>query len=99
MSGPNRMLFIACGASTVGGLAPAVAQESGAMIEEVVVTALKREESLQTTPASVTAFTAEAIDALGFRQSVDVTAQAPNFSVGFRTATPASRRRSFGASD
>ena len=102
MSGPNRMLFIACGALTFGGLAPAVAQESGAMIEAVVVTALKREESLQTTPASVTAFTAEAIDAPGFRQSVDVTAQTPNFSVGFPngdTGVPAPFIRGVGLND
>ena len=53
------------------------------MIEEIVVTAQKRSENLQDTPISVTAFTAEAIDALGFRQSVDVTAQTPNYSVGY----------------
>ena len=45
MSGLNRVLFIACGALTFGGLAPAAAQESGAMIEEVVVTALTRHRS------------------------------------------------------
>ena len=54
-----------------------------AMMEEIIVTAQKRSENLQETPVSVTAFTAEAIEALGFRQSVDITAQTPNFSVGY----------------
>ena len=83
--------------------APAFAQESpSALIEEVVVTALKREESLQDTPVSVTAFTGDAIEALGFRQSVDITAQTPNFSVGYPngdTGVPAPFIRGVGLND
>ena len=52
-------------------------------IEEIIVTAQKREQNLQDTPISVTAFTGDVIEALGFRQSVDITAQTPNFSVGY----------------
>ena len=72
------------------------------MIEEIVVTAQKRSENLQDTPISVTAFTAEAIDALGFRQSVDVTAQTPNYSVGYPngdTGVPAPFIRGVGLND
>ena len=52
-------------------------------LEEVIVTAQKREQALQDTPVSVTAFTGRAIEDLGFRQSVDITAQTPNFNVGY----------------
>ena len=74
----------------------------GRMIEEIIVTAQKREESLQETPISVTAFTAEAIEALGFRQSVDITAQTPNYSVGYPngdTGVPAPFIRGVGLND
>jgi iron complex outermembrane receptor protein len=73
-----------------------------AMMEEIIVTAQKRSENLQETPVSVTAFTAEAIEALGFRQSVDITAQTPNFSVGYPngdTGVPAPFIRGVGLND
>ncbi len=72
------------------------------MMEEVIVTAQKREENLQDTPISVTAFTADAIEVLGFRQSVDITAQTPNFSVGYPngdTGVPAPFMRGVGLND
>jgi iron complex outermembrane receptor protein len=78
------------------------AEGTNPLIEEIIVTAQKREESLQETPVSVTAFTSEAIDALGFRQSVDVTAQTPNFSVGYPngdTGVPAPFIRGVGLND
>ncbi len=78
------------------------ADATAGLIEEVVVTAQKREENLQETPVSVTAFTSEAIEALGFRQSVDITAQTPNFSVGYPngdTGVPAPFIRGVGLND
>jgi iron complex outermembrane receptor protein len=51
---------------------------------------------------SVTAFTGDAIEALGFRQSVDITAQTPNFSVGYPngdTGVPAPFIRGVGLND
>lgn len=72
------------------------------LIEEIVVTAQKREENLQETPISVTAFTGDMIEALGFRQSVDITAQTPNFSVGYPngdTGVPALFIRGVGLND
>ena len=75
---------------------------AGEMIEEIIVTAQKREENLQETPISVTAFSGEAIEALGFRQSVDITAQTPNFSVGYPngdTGVPAPFIRGVGLND
>ena len=72
------------------------------LIEEIIVTAQKREERLQEVPVSVTAFSGDAIEALGFRQSVDITAQTPNFSVGYPngdTGVPAPFIRGVGLND
>ena len=77
-------------------------QANSSLIEEIVVTAQKREESLQEVPVSVTAFTGDAIEALGFRQSVDITAQTPNYSVGYPngdTGVPAPFIRGVGLND
>lgn len=81
---------------------PVFAQTSSGVIEEITVTAQKREGSLQETPISITAFTGDAIEALGFRQSVDITAQTPNFSVGYPngdTGVPAPFIRGVGLND
>jgi iron complex outermembrane receptor protein len=80
----------------------ATAEQSSALIEEIIVTAQKREERLQDVPVSVTAFSGAAIEALGFRQSVDITAQTPNFSVGYPngdTGVPAPFIRGVGLND
>jgi iron complex outermembrane receptor protein len=72
------------------------------LMEEIVVTAQKREERLQDTAVSVTAFTGEVIEKLGLRQSVDITAQTPNFSVGYPngdTGIPALFIRGVGLND
>jgi len=52
---------------------PANAQELA--LEEIVVTARKREESLQDIPVSVTVFTADQIDRAGFLDLEDITMQ------------------------
>jgi iron complex outermembrane receptor protein len=83
---------------------PIVSAESTgeAIMEEIIVTAQKRSENLQETPVSVTAFTGDAIEALGFRQSVDITAQTPNYSVGYPngdTGVPAPFIRGVGLND
>ena len=52
-------------------------------IEEIIVSAQRRDQNLQDIPLSVTAFTDDTIKALGFTQSVDIAAQTPNFSVGY----------------
>jgi len=78
------------------------AQSSEGVIEEIIVTAQKREQNLQDTPVSVTAFSADAIVELGFRQSVDITAQTPNYSVGYPngdTGVPAPFIRGVGLND
>lgn len=54
------------------------AAERGAMLEEVVVTARKREESLNDTPISITAFTSEEIEARGLSDVSQITQVTPN---------------------
>ena len=51
---------------------------TSAILEEVIVTATKREESLQDVPISVTAFNAEAIETLGFDTSYEFSNHVPN---------------------
>ncbi len=64
--------------------APALTQAS--VLEEVVVTAQKREQNLQDVGVSVTAFTGDQIKELGFTNSIDVIAQTPGLSYGTPTA-------------
>lgn len=72
-----------------GGLAPVsvMAQDSdeesdnSLAIEEITVTARKREENLQDIPVSVTAFSAADIEAAGMRDVTDVAALTPGFNV------------------
>ncbi len=72
-------LSLFCGSASF----TAFAESTSPLIEEIVVTAEKREENLQDVPVSVSAFTGDTIEKLGLRQSVDITAQTPNFSVGY----------------
>jgi iron complex outermembrane recepter protein len=53
-------------------------------LEDIVVTARKREENLQEVPLAVKAFTAEAIESAGLRSVADLATQTPGFS--FRSA-------------
>ncbi len=62
-----------------GVLAPsAFAQSDAPTLEEVVVTAQKREQSLQDTPISMAAYGREAIEAMGFNSAKDVGLASPS---------------------
>ncbi|WP_411287820.1 TonB-dependent receptor [Phenylobacterium sp.] len=74
--------LLAVGASTLalGAISqPAFAQD-GPMIEELVVTAEKREQSLQDVPVAVTAYTSERRDLLGVATVEDVARITPSLS-------------------
>ncbi|HCD54352.1 MAG TPA: TonB-dependent receptor, partial [Halieaceae bacterium] len=58
---------------------PVLAQ--GMVLEEVVVTARKRAESLQETPLAVTALDATALREAGVRNLADLNTLAPNIDV------------------
>lgn len=51
------------------------------IIEEVVVTAQKREQNLQDVPIAVTAFTGAQMSALGVKQSIDIAAFSPGVHI------------------
>jgi outer membrane receptor protein involved in Fe transport len=61
---------------------PLMAQDSGLVLEEVVVTATKRERSLQDVPISVAALTGETISNMNIRNLEDLATYIPNFSKG-----------------
>ena len=50
-------------------------------IEELVVTAQKREQNIRDVSISVTAFSGDRVEALGFEQPIDIATQIPNFHV------------------
>ena len=62
--------------------APETSVTPTAGIEEIVVTAQRREESLQSTPVAVTAFTGDTLRALGVEGSMDLA----RFTPGLQTA-------------
>ncbi len=64
-------------AITSVGFMPGIALGQAAL-EEVVVTARKREESLQETPVAVSAFSAQGLEELGLRNISDLTKVVPN---------------------
>jgi iron complex outermembrane receptor protein len=60
---------------------PVTAQESGAYIEEVIVTARKRQEAAQEVPIAITAFTTELRESQ-IRKLSDLNGFAPNVVIG-----------------
>ncbi len=73
-------------AFAVGGVLASAAVEAQ-VLEEVIVTAQKREESLQDVGISVSAFSGEQLKALGVSSTVDITQQVPGLQLF--TFTPA----------
>lgn len=70
------------------------------MLEEVVVTAERRAESLQDTPMSVTAFTGSMVDQGGITNLGDVSVQTPNFKLTtFNIAEPQLYMRGVGSTN
>lgn len=90
----SRRLWVAVHASLSACAAPACAaaadeRPAGTALEEIVVTARQREESLQDVPDSITAFTAEAIESAGISDLNDFMNMTPNlfFKQGFRAGS------------
>ncbi len=83
---PSAVAFavIAAGAVTTPGHAQTATSEStsGTRLEEVVVTATKRSESVQDVPVSITALSARDLDAMGAEQFFDYGTDIPNLSFG-----------------
>lgn len=75
-----RALMVSTGLGLVA-TSPAYAQ-SGVELEEIIVTARKRAESLQEAPVSVTAFTAETMASQGVEDVTDVALRTPGMQYG-----------------
>jgi len=61
--------------------APVAAQTPGGILEEVVVTARKRDERLQDVPMAITAWNAQRLERLGIRDITDLALQTPGFAM------------------
>ena len=57
--------------------APAFAQDLSAALEEVVVTAQRREQNLQDVPISVSAFSGDVIEQRNIKSAIDVIIDMP----------------------
>lgn len=75
------------------GASPAMAQDSRAFVDnrEIIVSANKREQTLQETPIAITAVTAQQVELRGISETKDLSAIAPNVVVsgGTTNATAA----------
>src|SRR5215210_7860737 len=80
--------------------AAGTAQEGGA-IEEIMVTAERRSESIQEVPVSITALSGSVVEELGLRTSTDVAAQVPNLTIkqSFAASVPQIFLRGVGIND
>ena len=74
-----RLLTTACGLILLG-LSSAIVAQDGVGIEEVVVTAQRREQNLQDVPISISAFNADAVEAYMFNDVADYVTRTPNIS-------------------
>lgn len=75
ISGFAAAALLMSGASTTSFAQSGVADSDG--IEEIVVTARKREESLQNVPIAVTAFSEKALEAIGAKGLEDIALRTP----------------------
>jgi iron complex outermembrane receptor protein len=73
----------------------AQASSGAPQIEEVVVSAQRREENLQSTPVAVTAITAEQLQNRGVQNIYDLQNVTPSLSVGTQTAGPGASAATF----
>ncbi len=83
----STVLFAAPMSVAAGDIASADAVDGDAadehqVIEEITITAQKRAQRLQDVGLSVTAFTGEMLERMGFRDSTQITQQVPNFNYG-----------------
>ena len=77
----GRILRVLVTTSVVLGISPSTPSYAQAVLEEVIVTARKREESLQATPVAVTALRGVDLVAAGIQNLADLQKLAPNVDV------------------
>ncbi len=90
----NFRELLLSGAAIAALAFPAAAQEASGDsaqpggVEEIIVTAERRAESIQDTPVAVSALTAESLDRLGIESTTDIDRAVPNLYVLEATANP-----------
>lgn len=85
----RSLLGVAVGLASIGGPATIYAQErANRVIEEIVVTSRRQDESQQDVPLSVTAWGTEQIDQVKPTTLRDFDSLAPNVYIGMNTAGP-----------
>jgi iron complex outermembrane receptor protein len=83
----NTEFFLVAGL-LLGTALPASAQQDQSGLEEVVVTAERREANLQVTPVTLTALSGEQLSDLGITTTQDVAKSVPNLQLLPLTASP-----------
>ena len=84
VTGSARVLKLSLIAFLFSPVAPVMAQ--GSALEEVIVTAQKREESIQDVGIAITAFSGEQLDALGITDSVAIAEFTPGVHISGNNA-------------
>ena len=78
----KKLLTCLLGSAGLAGLMPAIAHaqsdDTSVGISDIVVTAQKKAENLQSTPIAITAFTGEALTSLGINSVADVASVTPS---------------------
>lgn len=76
----KRLSAVAISLNMLALPASVIGQEAGSVLEEVIVTAQKREQSLQDVGVAVTAFTGEQISEFGFTASTEIVNMTPSLN-------------------
>lgn len=87
----RNLVSLAVASAILGAPVPLLAQqgaEASGGLEEIVVTAQRREQNLQETPVTVTAITAGQLEDLGISNVQDVAKNVPNLQMLPLTASP-----------
>ena len=74
----SRLIFLL---STLVLVSPAVVFSQSSMLEEITVTAQKREQSIQDVGISITAYSGEQMKKLGFEDSFDLARMTPGVHI------------------
>lgn len=88
--------LLSCAVSLMTPAVFAVAQET-ATLEEIVVTAQKRSESMQDVPIAISAFSQQAIQEAGIRDAYELTMVTPGLTISATGTAPTPYLRGIGA--
>lgn len=83
----SKVLLPSVSLAVVAAAAPAMAQEAGGGLQEIVVTARKQAESLQTTPIAVTAVSGETLQRMNIVAADQLAHITPNLVIAQQTSS------------